>query len=75
MMEAFYPEHVIGRLDVSEDDYWMGKQLEYRDWTGYRKLKNKPKDLSWSIPLSAVVIGLCALWIIFFFKQHLFLNH
>ena len=39
MMEAFYPEHVIGRLDVSEDDYWMGKQLEYRDWTGYRKLK------------------------------------
>ena len=51
MMEAFYPEHVIGRLDVSEDDYWMGKQLEYRDWTGYRKLKNKPNDLFWSTTL------------------------
>ena len=34
MMEDFYPSHVIGQLNLSEEEFWEYKALEFRDWTG-----------------------------------------
>ncbi|XP_041363220.1 uncharacterized protein LOC121378908 [Gigantopelta aegis] len=36
LLEKFYPEHVLSRLDEdSEEEFWEKNQLEYRDWKGF----------------------------------------
>jgi hypothetical protein len=34
MLEEFYPERVLQRLDVTEEEFWEGRRLEADDWQG-----------------------------------------
>ena len=34
MLESFYPDHVIRRLSVSEQDFWEERHLDVNDWQG-----------------------------------------
>lgn len=38
MLEKFYPSHVIGRLTISEEEFWEEKFLAVGDWAGLASL-------------------------------------
>lgn len=38
MLEKFYPTHVLGRLSLSEDEFWDNKGLSVGDWPGLAAL-------------------------------------
>lgn len=33
MLEQFYPQHVLSRLQLGEEEYWEGRGLAVNDWT------------------------------------------
>ena len=34
MLEGFYSEHVIARLNQSEENFWENRRLDLNDWQG-----------------------------------------
>ena len=34
MLEGFYPDRVLERLDLTEEEFWERKRLEEGDWQG-----------------------------------------
>lgn len=34
MLERFYPNHVLARLSISEEEFWDAKGLSPGDWAG-----------------------------------------
>jgi hypothetical protein len=38
MLEKFFPSHVIGRLTISEEEFWEEKFLAVGDWAGLASL-------------------------------------
>lgn len=34
MLSNFYPLHVIGRLNITEEEFWDNRGLSPNDWTG-----------------------------------------
>lgn len=34
MLERFYPNHVLSRLTISEQEFWESKGLSPNDWPG-----------------------------------------